>query len=83
MPVPDKDQLPRISNFLTVLDSNACGSNYGEMIVKHYHCVLKQWIQTIKVSASIDRKALLIFYGFTSHLKIDMIKDLVEMVWWS
>ena len=83
VPVSDKDQWPRIGNFYAVLDSNACGSNYGAMIIKHYHCVLKPWIQTINVSTSSKRKAVLIFDGCLYRLSIDILKELGEMVCWS
>ena len=46
------------------------------MIFKHYHCGLKPWLQTINVSASSERKALLIFDGYPLHLNIDLLKDL-------
>ena len=76
VPVSDKDQWPCIGNFYAVLDSNACGSNYGAMIIKHCHLFLNPWLQTINGSASSDMKALLIFDGCPSHLNIDLIKDL-------
>ena len=74
MPVVDKDQWNCIGGFTAVLDSNYCGSNDGEIIIKHYHRFLKPCLQKINVSASSDSKELLIFYGFTELLKIDLIK---------
>ena len=44
------------------------------MIIKHYYRVLNPWLQTINVSASSESKALLIFDGCPSHLKIDLLK---------
>ena len=76
VPVADRDQGPRIGGFPAFLDSNACGRNCGEMIIKHYHCVLKPWIYTINVSAISERKSLIIFDGCPFHLNIDMLKEL-------
>ena len=76
VPVAYKDQWLRISGYPDVLDSNACGSNNGAMIIKHHHHVLKLWLQTINDSEVSYKKALIIFDGFTLHLKIDLLKDL-------
>ena len=46
------------------------------VIIKHYHCVLNPWLQTINGSASSERKALILFDGCPSHLNIDLIKEL-------
>ena len=75
-PVVDKDQWPHIGGFPSILDSNDCRSNDGAMIIKHYHRVLKPWLQTINVSMSSESKALIIFDECPSHLNIDMLKDL-------
>ena len=76
VPVAYNDQWLRISGYPDVLDSNACGSNDGAIIIKRHHHVLKLWIQTINDSEVSERKALLIFDGFTLHLKIDLLKGL-------
>ena len=71
--VVDKDQWPRIGGFPDFLYSNACGSNDGEMIIKHYHRVLNTWLKKINVSVISERKARLIFDGCPSHLNIDIL----------
>ena len=76
VPVVDKYQWSRIGGFPAVLDSNACGRNDGAMIIKHSYRVLDPWLKTINASASTERKALLIFDGFPSHLNIDLLKYL-------
>ena len=76
VPVAYNDQCTRISSFPDFLDSNACGSNNGAMIIKHHHHVLKLWLQTINDSEVSYKKALIIFDGFTLHLKIDLLKDM-------
>ena len=48
------------------------------MIIEHYHRVLNPWLQTINVSASSERKVLLIFDGCLSELNIDLLKDMGE-----
>ena len=63
VPVADNDQWPHTSGFPAFLESNSCGSNYGAVIIKHYHFALNPWLHTINVSASIKKKALLIFDG--------------------
>ena len=62
--VTEKDQWHHIGGFTSIIDSKYWGINHGVMIIKHYHCVLKPWLQTIKVSASSESKAVLIFDGF-------------------
>ena len=74
MPVVDKNQWPCIGGFPSVLESNACGRNYGAIIIKHYQCVLKP--SQFFLSASSERKALPIFDGCPSHLNIDLLKEL-------
>ena len=76
MPVEDRNQWPHIGGFTAVLDSNARGRNNWAVIVKQFHRVLEPWPQTIKVSASSARKAVLIFDGFPSHLNIDLLNYL-------
>ena len=76
VPVADNDQWPHTSGFPAFLESNSCGSNYGAVIIKHYHFALNPWLHTINVSASIKKKALLIFDGCPSHLNIDTLKDM-------
>ena len=76
MPVVYKDQWPRIGGFPSVLDPNACSSNDGVVIIKHYQNILNPWLQTINVSVSSDSKSLLIFDGFLLHLNIDLLKKL-------
>ena len=66
----------RIGGFPSVLDSNACSSNDGVVIIKHYQNILNPWLQTINVSVSSDSKSLLIFDGFLLHLNIDLLKKL-------
>ena len=78
MPVVHKDQWPCIGGFRSILYSNACSSNDGFVIIKHYHCILNPWLQTINVSVSSDSKSLLIFDGFLLHLNIDLLKKLGE-----
>ena len=46
------------------------------MILKHYHRVLKPWLQNINVSASSEMTALLIFDVCLLHLNIDLLKDM-------
>ena len=76
MPVEDRNQWPHIGGFTAVLDSNARGRNNWAVIVKQFHRVLEPWPQTIKVSASSARKAVLIFDGCLPHLHIDMLKEI-------
>ena len=76
VPVADKYQWPCIGGFPDVLYSNACGSNDGAIIIKHYHQVLNPWLKTINGSARSERKALIIFYGFTLHPNIYLLKEL-------
>ena len=78
--VTEKDQWTCIGALTVVLDSNAFGSNDGEMIIKQYHHILKPWLQTINVNESSEIKAVLIFYGFLSHLTIYLLNELGRYV---
>ena len=69
VPVLDKNKWLHISGFTAVLDLNPYGSNDGAGIIKHYHCVLKPWLQTINVSASSDRKVLMLYANIPHILK--------------
>ena len=46
------------------------------MNIKHYHRVVTPWLKKINVSASSDKKALLISDECPSHLNIDLLKEL-------
>ena len=72
----DKYQGTCISGFPDFLDSKSCRSNDGAMIIKHYHCVLNPWVQTINVSTSSYWNAVLIFDGCLLHLNIYLLKDM-------
>ena len=76
MLVVNKYWWPHIGGFTAVIYSNACNINDGAMIIKYYHRVLKPWLQTINVSASSYKRALVICYGCPSHLNIDLPKEL-------
>ena len=76
VPVVDNYQWSHIGGFTAVLESNNRRSNYGVMIIKDYHCVLKPWLLKINVSARSERRSLLIFDGYPSYLNLDILKDL-------